>query len=324
MSFEFLRKKELIWFVAIVAIFFILRLPGLHIPYHQDEYKWVLYSHPEIIAPGTVPHPPLTEFIYAKTLGPLVGDNNFRFIPLTFSIVNLFLIFYLAKIIFDPFDKLEESKTAFWTAFLFSISFFSVLASLMVDVDGAVMPMFFLVMCIGYFKLTSPPAPLLAKERVEIKNTSKWMWGGIMLLGAVGGFMIKVSGILPIFALFLDFLIKKGVFSDKKRILKYFGFGILGILTLISILFVSKFIFPFFNLQYSLKYWEHFANSSSFWGRGWLQTFIQFMKSILYTSPLLLMPLFFVDREIWRKARPFFIFLSLIFQLGRWIGISNF
>lgn len=299
MNLEFLRKKEVVWLVVLLALFLVLRLPAIHSPYHQDEYKWVQYSHPEITPPGTVPHPPLTEFIYVKTLGPLLGDNNFRFIPLIFSTANLFLIFYLSQIIFDK-------KSAFWTAFLFVVSFYSILASLMVDVDGAVMPFFFLIMTIGYFQLR--------KTNFHFQN---WIWLVLLVVGAIGGFLIKVSAILPICAIFLDFLIEKGVFYDKKRIFKYLGLGLLGLLGLIVILFVAKFIFPFFNLEYSLKYWKHFANSSSFLDRGWLQTFIQFVKSLLYTSPLLLLPIFFVNREIWRKLRPFFlfIFIGLIFYL---------
>lgn len=305
-----------------MVLFWALRLPAAHRPYHQDEYEWIDYAHPEITAPGAVPHPPLTEFIYAKTLGPLLGDNNFRFIPLIFSFVNLLLVFYLAKIIFDK-------KTAFWTAFLFTVSFYSILASLMVDVDGAVMPAFFLIMVISYFRLISPTtelslntrspdAPLPLSRRGWMgSEASKWVWATLLVIGAVGGFLIKISGILPIAAIFLDFLIERRIFSDKRKILKYFGFGVLGLLTLTALLFAAKFIFPFFNLEYSFNYWKHFANSSSFFGRGWLQTFIQFAKSILYTSPLLLLPIFFISKDVWHKIRPFFlfIFIGLFFYL---------
>lgn len=302
------NRKGFLLFASICVFFILVHIVAIHHPYHQDEYKWVSYSHN---ASGAVPHPPLTEFIYLK-LGPIVGDNNFRLIPSAFGLVNLFLIFYLTKIIFDK-------RSAFWVAGLFTVSFYSILASLMVDVDGAVMPFFFLIMCIGYFKLTSSPAHLLCRDRWEEDKSLKYflIWGGIMLFGAIGGFMIKVSGILPIGALFLDFLIKKSVFSDKKRILKYLSLGLLGVLILIGLLLFAKFVFPFFNLQYSLKYWKHFANSSSFLSRGWLQTFIQLAKSMLYLSPLLVLPAFLTDREIWKKARPFFffIFIGLVFYL---------
>ena len=286
-----LLKNQNFLFGLILVIFISVRLLGIHSPYHQDEYKWIQYSHPEIIPPGTVPHPPLTEFLYTH-LGPLVGDDNFRFIPLLFSVLSLFLIFYLTKIIFDK-------KTALWTAFLFAISFYSVLASLMVDVDGAVMPFFFLLMAVGYFKLKS--------LNFEIKE-GKWKWLVPLLMGAIGGFLIKVIFFLPIAALAIDFAIDKKVFLDKKKLLKYFLWFVFMIAFLIFILFAAKFIFPFFNLEYAFKYWLRFA---VFKDRGWLQTFIQFIKGILYTSPLLLVPLLFIDKETAKKLRLFLVFLAL-------------
>lgn len=293
MNLTVFRRKEFVWFVVLVAFFISFHYFGLHIPYHQDEYKWVGYSHDVGEERGAVPHPPLTEFIYSK-LGPIVGDNNFRMIPFGFGLMNLFLIFYLAKIISDR-------RSALWASFLFVISFYSLLASLMVDVDGAVMPFFFLIMAIGYYQLRTKSFEL---------NRGKWKWIVLLILGAVAGFLIKVSFILPIFALFLDFLIEKGIFGDKKMVLKYVVFGFLGLISLALVLFLSKFIFPFFNLEYSFNYWKHFANSG-FLNRGWFQTFIQFAKSIMYTSPLLVLPTFFVEKEMFKKFRPFFLFVLI-------------
>lgn len=283
--------------VGFLALYIVLHISGLGIPYHQDEYKWVLYSHPELVPPGTVPHPPLTELVYGKVFGPWAGDNNFRLIPAGFGLLNLFLLFYLAKIVFDK-------KTALWTTGLYVVSFFSLLATLMVDVDGAVMPAFFLILCIGYFKLRAKSFEL----------SRHWVWFVILAVGAVGGFLVKVSGVLPIFALALDFGIEKGFFKDKKRIIKYALGGVLGILALGLILYLSKYIFPFFNLEYSFGYWKHFA---VFGDRGWLQTFIQFVKALMYASPLLILPLFFITKDIWYKTRPFFlfIFIGLAFYL---------
>ena len=284
---------------SLIFLFFIFtHIGGVHFPYHQDEYKWVLYSHPEIIAPGTVPHPPLTEFIYTK-IGPIVGDFNFRFIPFFFGILNFFLIFYLSKIIFNK-------KAALWTVFLFAISFYSLLASLMVDVDGAIMPFFFLLMSIGYFKWKN--------SRIQNVSQDNSKWITLMIIGAIGGFMIKVSAVLPIGAIFLDFLIEKEVFSDKKKIFKYMLYGSGGVFTLIGVLLFAKFLFPFFNLEYAFNYWKHFA---VFQGRGWLQTFIQFGKAILYTSPILILPMFLSGKEIWRKTKVFyfFVFIGLFFYI---------
>lgn len=291
------NKKEILIFLAVMAVFFLLRLPAVHSPYHQDEYKWVQYSHPEIFPPGTVPHPPLTEFIYTR-FGPQVGDDNFRLIPLAFGFLNLFLIFYLAKTIFDK-------RTALWTAFLFAVSFYSVLASLMVDVDGAVMPFFFLLMAIGYFKLKS------LNFEIRKKNL-KWL--ALLLFGATGGFLVKVVFFLPIAVLALDFVIERKIFSDKKKLFKYFLWASGGVALLITVLYLSKFVFPFFNLEYAFGYWKHFA---VFGGRHWLQTFIQFMKALLYASPILLVPVFLSGRETIKKARAFLLlaFIGTIFYL---------
>ncbi len=289
-----LSRKEIVVFIFTFFLFIILHIPAIHFPYHQDEYKWVLYSHPEIIAPGTVPHPPLTEFIYTK-IGPVLGDNNFRFIPFCFGVLNFFLLFYLAKTIFSR-------RTALFIVFLYTISFYSLLASLMVDVDGAIMPMFFLLMTIAYFKLKR------TNFQFSIFNFHDLLWLILLVVGAIGGFMIKVSAILPIFAIFLDFLIEKEVFSDTKKVFKYGLYALGGILVLICTLLLAKFLFPFFNLSYALKYWEHFAVFS---GRGWLQTFIQVFKAILYISPLLILPAFFTDRETFRKTRVFWFFILM-------------
>ncbi|MEK7642713.1 MAG: glycosyltransferase family 39 protein [Patescibacteria group bacterium] len=284
-------------FPLIIILFLGIHIAGLSIPYHQDEYKWVYYSQSEL---GVVPHPPLTEFIY-KQFGPVVGDNNFRLIPAVFGLANLFLIFYLAKTIFN-------SRTALWTAFLFTISFYSLLASLMVDVDGAVMPFFLLIMMISYYKLRA--------RSFELRGGNiKWLV--CLILGAIGGFLTKMSGVLPLMALLLDFALLKGLFQDKKRIFKFFGLGLgLGV-GVVLILLLAKIVFPFFPIEKSLVYWKHFANSSSFLDRGWLQTFIQFAKTVMYTSPLLILPVFLVDREIFQKTRVFFffIFIGIFFYL---------
>src|SRR5581483_10109856 len=273
--------------IIFLALFLVIRLPNLHYPYHQDEYKWVYYAHGQ----GAAPHPPLTEYIYTR-IAPIFGDNNFRAIPLIFSSINLILIIWLSKIIF------RDTKKVWWTAFLFTVSFFSVLASLMVDVDGAVMPMFMLLLFIGYYGF----------KESQWKN---WKWFILILIGSIGGFLVKVSGVLPLAAVALDFAIEMKVFSDIKKLVRYIVYAIgVGIL-LVLILLASKFIFPFFNFRSDLTYWLHFANSSSFLGRGWLQTFIQFVKSILYLSPLLVLPLFFATKEIFKKLKPFFFFIFI-------------
>lgn len=285
------RNKSILILFGVLAVFLLLRLPALSQPYHQDEYKWPIIVNPALTEPGGIPHPPVGEFIYRK-LGQLVGYDNFRVIPLLFSIANFFLLFYLSKSVFD-------TRVALWTVGLFSVVYYSVLASVMVDTDGAIMPFFALLAFIGYYKLRG--------SSYEVQRTN-WKWLVLLCLGVVCGFLTKISFMLVPAALVIDFVFEKQLFKDKRKLLKYAGFGLLSMVGLVGILLLSKLIFPSFNLQSSLRYWEHFANFSN---RGWLQTFIQFAKAMMYTSPLLLVTLLLVDKEIFKKTRLFFIFIIL-------------
>ncbi len=293
-------RKEVLVFVAILALFLAVRLPAVHRSYHQDEYKWPIIVNPALTEPGGIPHPPVGEFIY-KIAGQTVGYDNFRFAPLLFSCLNLLLLFYLVK-------NIANTTSAFIGIFLFTISFYSVLASLMVDTDGAIMPFFFLLSAISYYKLRI--------SNFQIDKT-KWKWLLLFVISVIFGFLVKLSFLVGVAALVFDFALEKNIFADRRKVLKYFGIGAASTIGLVALLFASKFIFPYFQLESSIKYWEHFWNSSSFFDRGWLQTFIQFFKSILYTSPLLFLPVFFVDKEIWSKTRPLFlfIFIGLFFYL---------
>ncbi len=292
----FSKKREILIALGIVVLFFVLRVGGIDNLYHQDEYKWPIIVNPALTEPGGIPHPPVGEFIY-RELGAIVGYDNFRIIPLIFSFLNIVLLFYLAKMVGDR-------RSALWSVFFFAVSFYSVLASLMIDTDGAVMPTFFLIMCIGYFKLR-------AKSFELSKN---WAWFVILVVGAAAGFFVKASFIIAIAALALDFAFEKNVFSDRRKIFKYLVYALGGVIVLGLLLLLAKLLFPFFKLEASVKYWEHFVK---FGGRGWLQTLIQFAKSIMYLSPLLLAPLLFLDKEMVAKYRPFILFIisGLFFYL---------
>lgn len=62
-----------------------------------------------------------------------------------------------------------------------------------------------------------------------------------------------------------------------------------------------------------MNYWQHFANSSSFLGRGWFQTLIQCVKAIFYASPLLILAPLFGGKEVPTRLRPFLYFLGFAF-----------
>src|SRR5437870_5694860 len=112
---KILSRKEWFGLIILVLFYVAIRLPGLHISYYQDEYKWPLLANPAVSTPGLVPHPPLTEFIFAKT-AQFFGYDNFRLTPFLFGLANLILLYFVAR---NRFNK----KTAFITTSLFVFSF---------------------------------------------------------------------------------------------------------------------------------------------------------------------------------------------------------
>lgn len=260
-------KKEILILVGIALLFLVLRVPAVHHLYHQDEYKWPLIVNPALTAPGGIPHPPLGEAIYRSTLYAFGGDN-FRLTPLLFGLANLLLLYFVVR-------RRYSIKAAQWSAAIFAFSFYSVLASLMVDTDGQIMPFFFL-------------AALWFYDSFNLSQTKrKWLSLALFLGSLVLGLLVKASFVLAIGAFAFDFLIEKNIFKDKKKLLKAFGFGALSILALALLVYLSKFIFPFFNLQSAFKYWESFVRG--FGSRNFLQTGIQFAKALLYLSPALVL-----------------------------------
>ena len=287
------KKTGVILFLIILILFVGTRVAGLHISYQQDESKLPYFADKTQHLPGGIPHPPLMELLF-NNAGTVLGADNYRIIPFTLGFINIFLLFYLAKIMFNI-------RTALWAIFLFTVVYFSLISSLMLGVDGEFMPLFFLIAGIAYYKLRL--------KNFALKET--WPYLIIFIFGIVGGVLTKVSAVLPIGAFALDFGIEKNVFKDIRKTMKYLLFGLITLIVLGGILYLSKFVFTFFDIDKALTYWKHFSNSSSFLDRGWLQTFIQFWKCILYASPLLILTPFFIDKEIWEKTKPLFFFLGI-------------
>src|SRR3989344_4279374 len=282
--------KEKITLLFLALLFAFIRLPAINFSLHQDEYKWPAVVNPTYVSEIEIPHPPLGELIY-QTAGRVVGFNvHFRFVPLFFGTMNLLLLYYLVRFVYGR-------REAVIASLIWIFSYFSVLASLMVDTDGEIMPFFFLLALIAYFK----------SRQVTEKEKYKWLL--LLVVSCVMGVFIKLSFLLAIAALLADFLWSKKDGINKKDILRYIvrlGFAVIGL----GALFVlSSKVFPFFNLSQSFAYWEHFGR----FNRNWFQTAIQCVKVLLYASPILvLIPLFGV-RLVFQKSKVFAFFLIFAF-----------
>ncbi len=292
--FEISKKIEWVPLVFLLVLFVLIRLPGASLPLHQDEYKWPEIVDPSVVSDTEIPHPPLSQFIY-RWGGEVVGFNtNFRFIPLFFGTVNLVLLYYLLKLLFGR-------KEALIGACIWTVSFFSVLASLMVDTDGEVMPFFFLLALISYFKF------------LNSTGNRKYAWGGLLILSFVLGFFVKLSFLLAVFAILSDFLWSKKHLLSRTDVLRYLAYIFSGLLVLSILLFFSTKVFSFFDLSFALKYWQHFFTLN----RGWFQTAIQCIKAVFFVSPFLVLVPFLGSRNSFERVRVFlfFLFFSFVFYI---------
>lgn len=297
---DFVKKHEYLFLFFVASIFVLIRLPGTTLPLHQDEYKWPQIVNPSVNSDTEIPHPPLSQFIY-RIGGSIVGFNtNFRFIPLFFGVLNLLLLYLYVK-------NKWGIKTAVLSVFVFSVSYFSILASLMVDTDGEILPFFFLIALISYEKLKS----------VELRKRLSWFF--LLFFSVISGLFVKVSFVLPVFAILADFIFERRYFLGKKKLIKFILYFVGFVSFFILLLVMSQKVFPFFSLDKSLLYWEHF------WGtkRGWFQTFIQLFKVILYTSPVLILIPTYIPRQKIRELIPHisyllfgFIFYILLFDFS--------
>ncbi|OGN05647.1 MAG: hypothetical protein A2831_00485 [Candidatus Yanofskybacteria bacterium RIFCSPHIGHO2_01_FULL_44_17] len=284
--FNFFKNKKAV-FLSILFLFLVLRLPGLHLPYHQDERKAVVgYSS---LSSGT-PHPPLTRAIFTLD-ATIFGRDNFRAMPLVFGVANLFLLFYFVRRRFGY-------GAAVWSSLFFSLSFYSVLGSLVTEMDGQVLPFFFLLSLVAYFNWKEAPSP-----------RKKTIWGVFLAFSLILGFLTKLNFIIAVGAIILDFLIEnRKSFVNKKLLIKY-GLAVLGFLALLAVaLFNAKLFFRSYDLSMTLGHVNDFIKLS---GRAYLQVIIQVAKAIMYVSPLLLVPIFFVNKGDWKKFRIFWLFLLL-------------
>lgn len=283
------RNKLVVLLLVIAAIFLALRLPGIRTSYYQDEYKWPLLANPASVR-GTVPHPPLSEFVYDMTWKAF-GERNFRVTPFLFGFANLFLLYAVARRRFGE-------KEALAAAALFAVSFFSVLASLMVDTDGQILPFFLLLALYCYGRWNDAAH---RRERIG--------WGAGLLAAFALGFLVKASFAIAVAAIALDFAWERRRTIFSRRMLPRYAVGAVGLTVVLALaLVLARFVFPSFNLSYAIGYWKHFV---VFAGRGWGQIFVQVAKGVLYLSPLLAAPLLLADGRVRRAARPLWLFLGI-------------
>lgn len=290
-------KKIKIIFFVLLLIFVSVRFFGIPVSYHQDELRIALDIDKPYVwyATNSYGHGPLMNFIYSVS-GIFFGSAQMRLFPLLFSIFNFLLLFLLVKKLFGP-------KSALWSLALYTVSYFSVLASLMIDVDGAVLPFFFLLSLAAF-----------SKWRFLEGDTASWRWLTITLLALAAGFMVKFSFILAMGVLGVEVFYRIWDKGNKKLIIKYGLGAVLLLSAMVLILLNTHRVIPDYSIQDAIIHARGFIKFS---GRNHFQTIVQTTKALFFASPILIAPLVFIKKEDAYKLRIFitFLVLGLIFYL---------
>lgn len=281
-------KREVWVVVALLFVFVALRLPGLSLPYHQDEWKTgeLVRSH---IVGALSGHPPLTELMYRGT-GALIGSDNLRLAPLVFGILSAILLYAVVR-------RRAGVYAAFAALALYAVCMYGVFASLMIDTDGAVLPTLFLIAVYAYDRF-----------RDSASTRGAYTWLGIIALALILGFLTKLSTVLILGALALDYLIEvrhrltRGLLIRAS--LAALGCGGIAVVSIAS----AHFFLPSFDVSQTLTHALYYVR---FEGRGYLQILIQAVKALFYLSPLLLVPLVLMSKDTFVKNRIFFVYLGL-------------
>src|SRR3989344_538018 len=291
-----MNKK--IWiFVLVASVFLVARLPAVQQIYHQDEYKWAMQADP--VSDWASPHPPMGKQTLRFT-GNILGFENLRFAPLLFSFLCLALIYLTIKKI------TKKTRVALLGAFLFSINVYSVIASLQIDIDGAILPFFILLTYYAYLHLLSD---------------NKRFWWVVFGIGIAGGFLTKLSFFIFVGALVADYVITiyySGQLNIKRVAAKGLKFAVIFALLVTAYYYLNP-----SGTNRVIEYGRHF-NSLNFASRAYFELAFKILKSLVWLSPLLLLPVIagLLNRDVIKRYR--FWYIYLFFNLLFYIVLFDF
>src|SRR3989344_6852273 len=219
------HKKKLVIFCLLLFVFLTPRLLGTSLPYHQDEWKNVSASRSVATAGAFFAHPPLMQMIFVAS-NFILGDQNMRLLPLFFSVASIVLLYIVVS------RRIGE-RAALWSALLFAFCFYIILGSLSPDVDGAILPFFFLFSVYAYDRLM-----------LTEKSSVKWKWLPLLIGSLLIGFLIKLSFILVVGIILIDYIWSHWRKMNRREILTavvgVFGFGIIYVIAIFGI----KVVYP--------------------------------------------------------------------------------
>lgn len=284
------RSKQVLIIAALVVAFFALRLPGIHIPYYQDEWKNVSAASTVAGAGSFFAHPPFMQMLFVLAYD-IFGTNDFRSFPLVFALATAILIYFVVR---DRYGKMA----AIWSVALFCVSYYSILGSLMPDMDGSVLPFLFLLSVFAYDKMNAS------------LGIDRWRWFILLVLALLAGFLVKLAFILVVATIVIHYLLRQNKQTFWKSFLIAAGYSAAFGIVYVGLLYLIQAIYPAFSISFMLGHANQFADAG---GRVWTQIFVQGLKSLYYLSPIMLVPIIFIDRETFKKTRLMWIYLAVSF-----------
>lgn len=274
------RKKEIIFWgllILIFAVFLAFRLPLANFIYHQDEYKLAEVTNPFFGLQGQSVQPPLSE-LALHYFGAAFGYQNLRWLILFFSVLCFFLVFKIAE---EHYGK----KSAFFAAALFAILPYSIIASIQIDIDGAILPFWILLAVWSFTKI----------DFFRLKQEKKSIfWLMIFSISLIGGLLSKLSFVLILPALAIYFLNHYREKINRRTLYLFAGLVVSIVIVLVAILFL---ISLFYHSLSPMRFISHAESFSlfNFGGRDYFQVLYLTAKAILLLSP------FFLLFLCWRK-----------------------
>jgi hypothetical protein len=283
-------KKTSYIFIALIVVFIATRFLAFDLIYHQDEYKWARIVDPQFEMGLESDHPPLVAALY-KITGLTFGFDNLRLLPIAVSILNVILVYLIAR-------KMYGKGAALCTLGVLSVSVYYLIATTMIDIDGALLPFFGLLAIFAYLRLDR--SNLRAEE-----NRHSLM---LLFAACVGGFLIKLSFLLFIIALVADYLIShRPSRGEAARGIIFFG-GVV-VCSSIAVLILNSVL----GVEHSSRFIENTTRFSflNILDRNYTQVLFLTIKSIILASPLLIIPYLFALSS-WQNIKKYQLWLVYI------------
>ena len=288
-------QKTWVVIMLMCVVFLCIRLPGVDVPYYQDEWKNVTASAHVETAGAFFAHPPLMQIAFVGAYK-IFGPDYFRLFPLIFSVGSVLLVYAIMR-------GRGQASAGMYSAVLLGICFYNILGSLVPDVDGSMLPFFFLATLYAYDRWN------------DCTGSKRWYWFALAATMLMVGFLLKLSFIIVVGVFFCDYL-----WTHRKDLTLKMSAYLGGIFALFMVfyalvVYTISMVYPAFDISIMFGHANQFTENI---GRNWIQIIVQGLKALFYISPLLLVPLVFISKDIIHKSRIWIIYLVLgvIFYFG--------